>query len=152
MMQQWSLQKETLAAPDIIILGTQRMVEQFRRRIRMLTYEQLRNDLLEKEAVVLESLIQALQYDNKVQTEIMCGTMDVIRHDFDIQDREDIGLVASALIELAEGLYLELQRVGAYQNGYLYYQYHSFEDRDLVMARLTLPEISAKGNYGRQRR
>lgn len=152
MMQQWFSQSAVSVVPDAIILPTTSLLNQFVRRVQMLAYEDMRSELIERQGFVVECLIQALQYDHKVQTEIMCGAMDIMRHEFNIHDREEAGLVASAMMELAEGIYNELQRIHAYQNGYLYYQYHSLDGRDVVMIRLSLPEIHAKGNHGRPRR
>lgn len=152
MMQQWFSQREVSPAPDVIILATQPLVDRFQRRVKMLTYEQLRNELIERQQCVLESIIQSLQFDNKIEMEIMCGTMDMVRHDFNIHDREDVDVVATAVRELAEGVYGELQRLNAYQNGYLFYQYHSLEGRDIVMIRLQMDETESKGQHGRRMR
>jgi hypothetical protein len=134
-MQQWFSPVRTSAVPDAIILNTQSLVVSFRKSIRQLKHEHLRDELVDKEVHLLESIIQSLQFDNRVELELRCGSMDVVRCEFDIHNNEDLIIITEAVVELGYGIYCELQRLRAYQQGYLYYQYHGMDGYDIIMAR-----------------
>lgn len=141
MMEQWSLERRTLACPDAIILNTNRAMKQFRECLKRLQHDYLREEIGHKEVRVLESVIQALQFDKRVEMEVRFGAMDVLRAEFGIEDRDDLAVVTDAVLGLAYDMYSELVRLGAYQNSYLFYQYHSLVGQDVVMVRIVPPTI-----------
>lgn len=142
MMGQWYLRKPILMGPpEGVVLDTRALVKNLRDRISAIQQEQLKEELLEKEDRIVEMVVEALQFEKNIELELRYGCADVVRCEFGITERDQVDVISDILAEFGLGLYRELQRLAAYQKGYLYYQFHTLLGPDIVMLRLHVPEL-----------
>ena len=129
--------------PDRVILDTTALIKTLRTKLQQLHSDQLKEDLLSKEDRLVELLVEALQFNNMhLELELAVTCTDVLRSEFGICE-DDLEHVAHPLFDFGLGLYEIMQKLKAYQRGYMFYQFSQMLGPDVVIMRIMPPNINA---------
>lgn len=139
--QSYSLQPslQTPIGPDYLILNTSDLVTSLRKKLEP-------TDADEKE--ILNSIFQSLMYSKNAHLELEYSCYYILNQMFGYNGecihepgvRPIIAELEKFGIELLE----QLQRLNAYRNGYLFYQYMQMLGADIVLVRLVPPELNVR--------
>ncbi len=88
-----------------------------------------------------EYLLTPLAYESRVATELVNNSADIVMDFMGTPFEDQATELANLLNRTGEHIFNELQIAGAYQNGYLFYQYHGWCGLDLVLGRFTPQDI-----------
>lgn len=121
-------------APDHLILNTAGLVKQLRNAIREL------DDTEENE--IVSSVLEALTYRNNAPLELEYSVNTIIAQRMGIENIEYFRPMIDAIEAFGQALFAELQRLNAYRNGYLFYQYMRMLNADIVLVRLVPPDLN----------
>ena len=88
-----------------------------------------------------EYLLAPLTYESKVCEALVNNSADIVMNFMGTPFEDDAVELANMLNRTGEHIYNELVNAGAYQNGYLFYQYHGWCGLDLVLGRFTPSDV-----------
>jgi hypothetical protein len=120
--------------PDHLILNTSAILKTLRQQI-----EALESD----EHDILTSIFESLQYRNKdTPMEIEYSANWFISQKMGYECIPDFLPQIDAMTEFGNYMFNELQRMQAYRNGYLFYQYRQLIGNDIVLVKLVPPPLT----------
>lgn len=83
-------------------------------------------------------VLQSLTYEKDAELNLAYNVMDEItQHTGDVYSAEAVA-AANATVRFGAALYDQFKALSMYRNGYLFYQFQQWLDRDLVLRRLAL--------------
>ena len=137
MMEQFSSQKqqESNREFEYIILDTRTAIERLRRRM-----ERLRN-LDADEDKILEIIIQSIAFNRSAEIELDYNCLDIVSQYLGHAYSDDVTDIAKAMSIFGKTILEDLRQLGAYKNGYLFYQFFKMLGPDVILVKLVPPEI-----------
>lgn len=86
---------------------------------------------------VVQFVLDAIAYERKAPTELEYACLDLMREAMGTDYMADTQRAVQAVSGFGRSLVEQLQRLRVYQNGYLFYHFHSWCGQDLVLMRFT---------------
>jgi hypothetical protein len=119
--------------PECLILNTTGLIRKLRKEIQALDAE---------ENEIVSSVLEALMFRKNAIMELGFSVNHIISQRMGIDSVEYFRPEIEAIEDFGYKLFQELQRLNAYRNGYLFYQYMQMLNTDMVLIRLQLPELN----------
>lgn len=125
----------TQSVINILILDTSEVVEELYETIKELHKLDFEQDNF------MSLVISALAYEDKAEIELGYTGLDVARDYLNTEYEEENDLLASEIIRFGIIIKKLLQDIGAYEDGYLFFQFLEMVDKDIALVRLDRPII-----------
>lgn len=109
----------------------------------MLVQSQRFEYMLPEEDGIAELILQALMYERRATDELVYACMGVVEDAMGSDCVEDYLKLSKLIHQLGIAVFEKLQMLRAYQNGYLFYQFHNWYGKDMVLQRLTMDHINS---------
>jgi hypothetical protein len=129
--------KKQVEVPERIILPTQVLVEELRRRLRLAECMVIGQD----EDDLLEVIFNSLVYENKAEFELACNAIDIVKQAMGGLYEDSVTEFANAVVSFGGQLVNDLRAFKLYQDGYLHYQMSYTVFGDIVLQRLYVDRI-----------
>lgn len=88
-----------------------------------------------------EYLMCGLAYEDKVEEQMANQCIDIVADFSGTPFEDDAVMLANLLNRAGEDIYLQLQELDAYTNGYLYYGFRGWCGDDIMLGRLNPQDI-----------
>lgn len=125
-------QRPNKRTPDCIILNIGEIVKTLLNKIRQL------NDLIPEEDSIMELVMESLAYEQNAMLELSYSVLDTMREAMGSIYDADVTVASNAVMQFGDAVFKELQRIKAYHNGYLHYQFLQWLESDVILVRLVV--------------
>lgn len=135
-----ALQQESRSAacsePEHIILSTADIIKAVGQKFESLPGFSYDEEFLSQEAV--DMILSYLHFEREAELEMGYGCLEMVDNFLGTAFADRTTDAANAMIALGTAILEQLRHIRAYQNGYLFYAFHSWCGKDLVLVRFTV--------------
>lgn len=101
--------------------------------------EKFTSPLMEMIATVV---MESIMYEQRAQDELSFACVELFMNELGTDCERSYKRLANLLNRFGVDVFEKLQYLRAYQNGYLYYQFHDWFGNDLVLRRLNVESLN----------
>ena len=98
---------------------------------------------------IMEMIIGYLSYKENAKMELAIECMEIVRQALHGAFEEYAVVLGNAIEAFGEALYEQLSQHEIYQNGYLFYQFHGWAGRDIILERFSRDDLSGDLRHDR---
>lgn len=91
--------------------------------------------------LVAQLVMESIHYERSARDELSFACAELFMNELGNECEESYRRLANLLNRFGEDVFMKLKTMKAYQNGYLYYQFHDWLGRDMVLRHLTRESI-----------
>jgi len=121
-------------APDSLILDSSQLIDKLRKG--------MRDCDITEETEIVDSVIQSLQFHKNALMELEFSCRMLIGQRMGMECVTDYEPIITAMATFGYALFEQLERLNAYNNGYLFYQFRQMLGADIVLMRIQPPELN----------
>lgn len=92
--------------------------------------------------MIANVIMESIMYEQHARQELNYACLDLVKEELGTECVESWKRLANLINSFGEDILSKLQCLRAYQNGYLYYQFHAWYGNDLVLSRLDVEKIN----------
>lgn len=101
--------------------------------------EKFTSPLMEMIATVV---MESIMYEKRARDELNYACVELFMNELGSECENSYKRLAGLLNRFGEDVFTKLQYLKAYQNGYLYYQFHDWSGYDLVLRHLNVESLN----------
>jgi hypothetical protein len=91
---------------------------------------------------IAQIVLDSIMYEQHARMELQYAALELIRNELGSAHENAHIKLARLIHDFGDGIVSRLKYLRAYQNGYLYYQFHDWYGNDLVLQRLIVDNIN----------
>jgi hypothetical protein len=92
--------------------------------------------------MIAQIVMESIMYEGRAQDELNYACVEMFMNELGTECETSYKRLANLLNRFGSDVFHKLRALKAYQNGYLYYQFHDWLGKDMVLRRLNVESLN----------